>query len=130
MKQKQETELEVIQKARDLILWYVPFLSKLPRDHKFTLGDRITTNLYDLLDDLIKARYSKQKLGQLDEINMRLELLRQQTRLLLDLKLMDARRYQLASKMINEVGVKVGGWIRQQKEKGNEASRKSLAPDN
>ena len=34
-------ELPIIQKAYDLITWYVPILNSLPRNHKFLLGDRI-----------------------------------------------------------------------------------------
>ena len=33
-------ELPIIQKTYDLIQWYVPLLNRLPRDHKFLLGDR------------------------------------------------------------------------------------------
>lgn len=43
-------ELSIIQKTYDLIKWYVPILNRLPRDHKFMLGDRIISGLYDLLD--------------------------------------------------------------------------------
>lgn len=34
MKNKPAKELSVIQKAHDLILWYVPLLNRLPRDQK------------------------------------------------------------------------------------------------
>jgi len=30
-----ETELPIIQKNYDAILWFMPFLNRLPRDHKF-----------------------------------------------------------------------------------------------
>jgi hypothetical protein len=53
------SELPIIQKTYDLIKWYVPHLNKLPRDHKFNLGNRIITELYEFLENLIKARYSK-----------------------------------------------------------------------
>jgi formylglycine-generating enzyme required for sulfatase activity len=33
-------ELSIIQKTYDLIKWYVPILNRLPRNHKFMLGDR------------------------------------------------------------------------------------------
>lgn len=59
------SDLPIIQKTYDLIKWYVPILNRLPRDHKFLLGNRIITELYELLDGLIVARYSKQKLAQL-----------------------------------------------------------------
>lgn len=62
-------DLPIIQKTYDLIKWYVPILNRLPRDHKFLLGNRIITELYDLLDSLIVARYARQKLAQLEELN-------------------------------------------------------------
>ena len=49
--------LPVIQKMYDLILWYVPVLNRLPRDQRFTLGDRITSGLYGILEELIQCRF-------------------------------------------------------------------------
>jgi hypothetical protein len=40
-KRESNKELPIIQQTYDLILWYVPLLNRLPRDHKFLLGDRI-----------------------------------------------------------------------------------------
>ena len=114
MRQGKNSELSIIQKTYDLILWYVPLLNKLPRVHKFNLGDRIIDRLYDMLDELIEAKYSKDKLARLQAINVGLEKLRHQTRLLLDFKLMDGKQFQNASKLINEVGVELGGWIKKQ----------------
>jgi hypothetical protein len=59
------SDLPIIQKTYDLIKWYVPSLNKLPRDHKFLLGNRIILELYELLDNLIIARYAANKLAQL-----------------------------------------------------------------
>jgi hypothetical protein len=58
-------ELPIIQKTYDLINWYVPILNRLPRDHKFMLGDRVIANLYTILEELILARYSTDKLVRL-----------------------------------------------------------------
>jgi hypothetical protein len=118
MARKQE-ELPIIQKTYDLILWYVPVINRLPRDFKFTLGERVTTGLFDLLDGLIEARYTTKKLSRLEAINTSLDRLRFQTRLLCDFKLIDARRYAHASKLINAVGTDLGSWIRQQKANTN-----------
>ena len=72
-------ELPIIQKTHNLIQWYVPILNRLPRDHKFLLGDRIVSGLYDLLEGLIKVRFSKEKLPQLQVLNTQLDILRHQT---------------------------------------------------
>lgn len=113
-------DLSVVQKTYDLILWFVPIVNKFPKDHKFTLGDRLTNNLYDLLDGLLTARYRKRKLELLEELNGRLDVIRHQVRLCLDLKLMDGKRFQHASGRLLEIGKELGGWIRQQRARAGE----------
>jgi hypothetical protein len=108
-------ELPIIQKTYDLIKGYVPILHRLPRDYRFTLGDRMTIGLCGLLEDLIQARYAHQKLTQLQHVNSKLDIIRHQTRLLLDFELIEVKRYEFASQLINGVGVDLGGWIKQQK---------------
>ncbi|MCU0568007.1 MAG: diversity-generating retroelement protein Avd [Oculatellaceae cyanobacterium Prado106] len=109
------SELPIIQKTYDLIKWYVPIINRLPRNHKFTLGDRITTGLYDLLEGLIQARYSPDKLACLMPLNSRLDILRHQTRLLFDFELIEIKRYEYAGRLLNGIGSDLGGWIKQQK---------------
>ena len=110
-------ELPIIQKTYDLILWYAPHINKWPRDTKFILGDRIQNALYDLLETLITARYDPQRLAILQKTNARLDTLRFLTRLSRDLKIMDIRRYEYASKAMVDIGRDLGGWIKQQKGK-------------
>lgn len=93
----------------------MPILNRLPRDHKFLLGNRIIAELYDLLDGLIVARYARQKLAQLEDLNSKLDILRYQTRLLLEFNLIKTERYEYAQKLLNDIGMDLGGWIKQQK---------------
>ena len=113
-----QKDLPIVQKTYDLVKWYVPILNKLPREHKFMLGDRIVTGLYDLLEGLILARYSTQKILQLKALNGRLDLIRHQTRLLLDFELISTQRYQYVGGLIDGIGKELGGWMRQQQAKG------------
>ncbi|MCC5638618.1 diversity-generating retroelement protein Avd [Nostoc sp. CHAB 5844] len=109
------SDLPIIQKTYDLIKWYVPILNRLPRDHKLLLANRIITELYNLLDVLIVARYAKQKLIYLESLNSKLDILRYQTRLLLEFNLIKTERYEYAQKLLNDIGIDLGGWIKQQK---------------
>lgn len=113
------SELPIVQKTYDLIKWYVPILNRLPRDHKFQLGDRMISGLYDLLESLIYARYQREKLQLLESLNSRLDVLRHQTQLLLDFELISTDRYEYASKLINNIGTDLGGWIEQQRRKNS-----------
>ncbi len=111
-------DLPIIQKTYDLIKWFIPILNRLPRDHKFMLGNRIITQLYELLEGLVLARYaSKDKLARLEVLNGKLDILRHQTRLLLDFELISKRRYQYIAQSLNGIGTDLGGWIKQQRQK-------------
>ncbi len=112
-------ELPIIQKTYDLIKWYIPILNRLPRDHKFILGDRIMRELYDLLEGLIRARYSQNKLPQLETLNSQLDILRYQTRLLLDFQLLAIKQYEYAGQLLNDIGIDLGGWMKQQRQSLN-----------
>lgn len=112
-----DRELPIIQKTYDLIKWYVPLLNRLPKDHKYGLGQRMVDHLYDLLETLLTARYQKDKLALLIPLNTKLDILRYQTRILMDFRLMDSDRFEYASRLINQVGLELGGWIKQQRQK-------------
>jgi hypothetical protein len=109
-------ELPIIQKTYDLIKWYVPILNRLPREHKFGLGDRMVKGLYDLLEGLIYARYAKRdRITKLETLNTRLDVLRYQTRLLLEFQLISTQRYEYIGKQLIDIGSDLGGWIKQQR---------------
>ncbi|RUT06439.1 hypothetical protein DSM106972_026960 [Dulcicalothrix desertica PCC 7102] len=108
-------ELSVIQKTYDCIKWYVPIIDRLPKIHKFTLGDRILNGLYNLLEGLIQAKYAKNKLTQLEALNTQLDILRYQTRMLQDFDFISVERYEYAIKLVDDIGIELGGWIKQQK---------------
>ena len=110
-------ELPVIQKTYDFIKWYIPIAIKLPKTHKFGIGDRITNLFYQVLEDMIMAKYSKDKLPLLEKINARLDILRYHSRLLFELNLIDSDRYQYISNQFHDIGTDLGGWVKQQKSK-------------
>ena len=108
-------ELSVIQKCYDLVKWYVPIIERFPKVHKFTIGDRVINQLYEILEGLIRAKFARSKLAKLEDINTELAVLRHQTRLLLDFNLISLKRYQYVSKLIDEIGVELGNWIKRQR---------------
>jgi hypothetical protein len=105
---------EVIEHARTLLLWAIPAVGKFPRDHRFTLGDRIQHRLYGLLELLLRATYAARshKRPLLQDANVELEILRHELRLALDLQLLSDRQIEHATRLIDAVGKQVGGWLR------------------
>jgi hypothetical protein len=109
---KPSKELPIIQKTYDLIKWYVPIINRLPRTHRFQIGDRMIAGLYELLEVLITVRFQREKLEQLQVVNCKLDILRYQTRLLADLELFSAQRYIFAAGLLNAIGIDLGNWIK------------------
>jgi hypothetical protein len=75
------SDLQVIATTYDLVLWTCRHLARFPRSFRFTLGDPLVRRLYDILDQLLRARYSRDRLPLLQAVNQELELLRFQFRL-------------------------------------------------
>jgi len=124
---KSSEELVVIQKLYDYLVWVSPIINRLPRDKKYTIGDRLLNRLYDVLEDLIKAKYrSRNKLELLERANVGLEIVRFYQRLILSDNLWDRKRYQFASKSVNDMGKLLGKWEIQVKGR-NEKNRQSVA---
>ena len=96
------------------MLYMVPQIEKIPRSHKFLIGDRIETSIMDILDQLIRAYYSRKssKIEQLSEVNIRLEQLRFLIRLTHDLEFLSHRTYGIMSEKLNEIGKMCGGWLK------------------
>ena len=105
-------EMEVVQRAYDLILWEVPLITRFPVPFRAVLGDRMQGTLYSVLENLIAARYDRQARSRLlREVNLDLEKARYHVRLARDLKLWDGKRQAYAAGLIEEVGRKVGKWL-------------------
>src|SRR5258707_12010937 len=66
-------ELVVTTKTYDLILRSCNHTGKFPHNHRFVLGERIERNLYDLLETLIRAKYTKNRQELLDQANLVLD---------------------------------------------------------
>ena len=112
-------ELSIIQKTYDLIIWYVPIINRLPKTHKFQIGDRLVNNLYNFLELLIIAKYASEKLNILESLNPKLDIVRYQTRIILDFQIINNKRYEYISQIITEIGKELGSLIKQQKLKNS-----------
>ncbi len=106
---------QILTRIYDLLLYLIPQISKFPRAQKYLLGDRLEMTILDVLELLVEASYSRDKSSLLRQANVKLEKARYYVRLCNDLKLINFKCYQVFSKMINEVGVQLGGWTKQQR---------------
>ena len=101
----------------EFLKWLLPAIEKFPKKVRFTFSDRIITLAVDVVEDLVEARYSTQKMLILKRADLRLEKLRVLLRLTHQLGYLPHAGYEHAAKSVNEVGKMLGGWLRQQGEK-------------
>lgn len=101
-----------LEAHQQFLLWLVPTVEKFPRSQKFLLGDRIQGAALDVLEALIEATYTRDRRAQLARANLGLEKLRHFFRLAVELKHLDARRYEHAARSLDEIGRLVGAWIK------------------
>ena len=81
------------------LLWLGPTLEKFPKDKRFTLGDRIQNIALDILEELIEATYTRDRVPHLRRANLGIEKLRFLMRLAADLRVINGRRLPLARSM-------------------------------
>jgi hypothetical protein len=93
-----------ITKTYDLILWSCHHTSRFPRHHRFVLGERLERRLYELLETLVQAKYTRERQALLRQANLSLEVLRLQMRLAKDLQCLKVQSYGFAGQAVNEAG--------------------------
>lgn len=108
------SDLPAFVKWLDFLEWLLPVTEGFPKRVRFTFSDRINQLALDVVEDLIEARYTREKQAPLRRANLRLEKLRVLLRLSQRLHFLDYKRFEYAMKQINEVGKMLGGWLRQQ----------------
>lgn len=106
----------IVTKMYDLVKYLLPIINRFPRDFKFTLGDRISNLVLDLLERYVEAYYSGNrhtKINLLIQNNLKLERLRFLIRLAHDFRLFSNQRYGHINVRLDEIGRMNGGWIKQ-----------------
>ena len=111
MKEPKET---IVLKAYDLLKTAIPLLNELPRQYKFSLGDRLQNHLSDVLESLIEAVYlpPAEKKPVLRKVNLSLEKIRFYFRLGYDFGLYNSTRYKFFTDKVDEIGRMTGGWLK------------------
>ena len=104
-------ELKVIQDFYDFMLWLVQHTEKFPRHHRYSLGLAMENRLQRILQLLLRAKFSREKAGYLNDANMELEVLRFQVRLAKDLRALPMKSHGHAAEVMQGIGSQIGGWL-------------------
>lgn len=107
------SELKILIKTYDLILWTLNHTRKFPRDHRHSLGTRMEDRLYGLLEDLLEAKYTAKKSDILRRAGLKLEQIRYHFRLARDLRILPLKSHHHAVSLLDDIGRQLGGWRNQ-----------------
>ena len=96
----------------DVLKWMLTKTEKFPKRVRFTFSTRIDNLALDVLDRIVQARYTADRVPILDQINLDLERMRVLLRICHELQYLDHNGYERASRDIERAGEMVGGWRR------------------
>ncbi len=102
----------IVVAVYDTLTYLLPYIAKMPRSHRFTLGEQLEKQLFAILEGTIAAAYTRDRVKILQGVNLRLEYIRHYLRLAKDIKCLPLQRYEVASRLINGIGQQLGGWLR------------------
>jgi hypothetical protein len=102
----------VIYKAYTFVVWYLKKIEKLPKNHRYTLGEKIQNSALELILLLTETVYAKNKKEYLYKINKELEKLRILTRISGELSLLSEENTVYIFEQINDIGTQAGGWLK------------------
>ena len=109
-------DLPIFIKWMDFLKWLLVTLDGFPKKARFNFSDRLTNLSLEIVEDLVEARYNKNKSVVLRRANMNLEKIRILIRICFELRFLSRQGYEHSSVLINEVGKMLGGWMKQQQD--------------
>jgi hypothetical protein len=102
----------------DLTVWVMERAAAFPREHRFTVGERLVDACLDTLEALVEASYRRDRLALLAAANRTLVRVRVLGRIAERFRcLSHAQAAHLAERTL-EIGRMLGGWIRSSRARG------------
>lgn len=87
-------------------------LARFPKMERHVLCAEIRRTMWDLLRLAVACNKRHYKKTTLQDLDAALDLLRCQVRLSMRLGYLDMRRYEHWSRLLDEIGRMIGGWIK------------------
>ncbi len=110
-----KTKSPIIKQYYQAVIWIQERIARFPKVERSSLVPQIGNLGLNILLLLVEAYYSKRKLPQLQEINLKLEQLRFLMRISKDRKFLSINQYGYITKELIEIGKQLGGWINYQR---------------
>jgi hypothetical protein len=110
-------EMVILTRTFDLLTWLMPHCERFPKAQRYLVVQRLGDAALNLQEALFhaNAQRGEQRLTHLRTADGYLTALRLYLRLAYGWAWLDAGQYEHVSKMIEEIGRLLGGWMKQTK---------------
>jgi len=105
-------ELPVFKTSYDLLIYVFQVTKTFPKEYKYTLGEKMKTELLHLIVAIYHANKSTDKVLLLDQVQTHIETIRIVLRITHDLKLVSTKQFAHVSLLIESVSKQIAGWKR------------------
>lgn len=108
-------KLLIFQKTYDFTIKLYPYLNRIPKSHRLTIGRYTEESSLRILQYIIRAnkqRSTEQRKMLQAAISDELDILRIQIRLLKDLRFISVKQYINTIDKLNEIGRMLQGWMK------------------
>lgn len=104
--------LPVLEKTRSTYLLWLEYCRNIPKQHKFSLGEKIDKFFVDIIDAIVTANFltQKEKIPFVRFAIRRLDVLKVFLTMLWETKSLDNKKYIALSARLDEIGRNLGGW--------------------
>ena len=103
---------QAVQDCHNLLCWLILHLDRFPRSRRFTLGERLESELLAVLEALVEAAYHRDKRSALTRANLRLQVVRHLWRLCHELQVIPTKRYAHGATLLEQLGRQLGAWLK------------------
>ena len=116
MTQTKRRDLLIYQKYMDLVEHSYGMIRKFPKSEKFSLAAHIKDSMFDTLRYILRANKiygnTNRRLDLLNTIDAEIQLQKIFVRIAHSNKYISSKQYMNWSKMLDEIGRILGGWIK------------------
>lgn len=103
-------ELPVYKKSYDLLLELHRLSMILPKSYRYTYGERLQKESFELLVNIYKSNATVEKIPVISKGRENLEVIRLAIRILFDMKQIGIKKMVLVNEMIEDVSKQLAGW--------------------
>jgi hypothetical protein len=104
------SNLPVFKASYDLVLEVFMMCKSLPKDYKYTVGERLKNQLTDLMSGIYEANLEEDKTLCLQQCRRNVVVAKLYVRLLYDMKVLSMKRYTSLSEKFEIISKQLNAW--------------------